>query len=127
MIQQSTRIKIIVFLLVLTAIIFLVTIRDTVKPATTSSWIPLNDVVEQTLITMDDHEPVKTSAKININTATVAQLDELPGIGPAKAQAIVADRQQHGRYTSLDQLLRVKGIGPKMVDKIKTSGTAMIK
>jgi competence protein ComEA len=49
---------------------------------------------------------------ININTADVALLDELPGVGPSTAQAIVAYRDQNGPYASIAGLEDVPGIGP---------------
>ncbi|CAG7634824.1 ComEA family DNA-binding protein [Paenibacillus allorhizosphaerae] len=59
------------------------------------------------------------AGKINLNTATAEQLDELPGIGPSRAQAIIAIRQKlGGKFTSVEQLLEVKGIGEKMLSKI---------
>jgi competence protein ComEA len=59
------------------------------------------------------------SAKININEATAEQLDALPGIGPVKAHAIVEYRQLHGLYRRPDDLLNVKGIGAKTLERIK--------
>jgi competence protein ComEA len=50
-------------------------------------------------------------AKINLNTATAEQLDTLPGVGPVTAQAILSWRTENGRFTSVDDLLGVKGIG----------------
>jgi competence protein ComEA len=44
---------------------------------------------------------------LNINTATIAELDALPGIGPAKARAIIRYREEHGRFTSVDALAGV--------------------
>lgn len=52
-------------------------------------------------------------AKINLNTATQAQLEELPGVGPAFAQAILAERQRRGGFTSVNDLRSVRGIGDK--------------
>jgi competence protein ComEA len=49
---------------------------------------------------------------LNLNSATVAELDALPGIGPVLAQRIVDHRTQHGPFTSVDQLDDVSGIGP---------------
>lgn len=49
--------------------------------------------------------------RIPVNTADVYELDRLPGIGPAKAQAIVTYREEHGPFQSTDQLLEVSGIG----------------
>ncbi len=51
------------------------------------------------------------SAPVNVNTATEAQLEDLPGIGPTLAAAIVAEREQNGPFRSADDLTRVHGIG----------------
>jgi competence protein ComEA len=59
-------------------------------------------------------------AAVNINTASVADLDAVKGISPAKAQAIVDYRTQHGPFKSLDELKQVKGFGEKSVAKLKT-------
>lgn len=56
----------------------------------------------------------------DINVADVAQLSEnLKGIGPAKARAIVEFRAAHGPFTTVDELLEVKGIGPKTLENIR--------
>ena len=59
------------------------------------------------------------SAGFDINRATAAEWDELPGIGPAKAQAIVEDRERNGPFRSIDDLARVKGIGPKLLERLR--------
>lgn len=56
---------------------------------------------------------------INLNTATVQQLDTLPGVGPVMAAAIVAWRQSNGKFTSVDQLGEVDGIGPGRLEKLR--------
>jgi len=56
---------------------------------------------------------------VNINTASASQLDALPGIGPSKAAAIVADRDAKGPFDSCDELSRVTGVGAKTVANIK--------
>jgi competence protein ComEA len=48
---------------------------------------------------------------VNINTASQAELEELPGVGPVTAQAILAFRTDNGAFTSVDELLEVSGIG----------------
>ena len=53
------------------------------------------------------------SAKLSINTATEAQLDTLPGIGPVTAAKIVAWRTEHGKFSAVTELQEVDGIGPK--------------
>ena len=55
---------------------------------------------------------------ININTADAATLDQLPGVGPSKASAIVAFREANGPFAACSDLQRVAGIGPKTVEKI---------
>ena len=52
-------------------------------------------------------------AKVNLNTATQAQLEELPGIGPTYAQSIIAERERRGGFTSVNDLRSVRGIGDK--------------
>ncbi|GLX69204.1 ComEA family DNA-binding protein [Paenibacillus glycanilyticus] len=59
------------------------------------------------------------SGLIDINRASVEQLDTLKGIGPSKARAIIANREQNGLFRSVDDLLRVKGIGDKLLAGIK--------
>lgn len=54
---------------------------------------------------------------VNINTASEAELLVLDGIGPAKARAIVAYREQHGAFKSVDQLANVDGIGLKTIER----------
>lgn len=63
--------------------------------------------------------PAPSSKRINLNTATLEQLDELPGIGQSKAQAILAYRQQIGQFKSVEQLLEVNGIGEKLLEKLR--------
>lgn len=57
--------------------------------------------------------------KLDLNRATTAQLEDLPGIGPAKAKAIVEDRERNGPFPSVEAVERVKGIGPKLIAKWK--------
>ncbi len=57
--------------------------------------------------------------QVNINTATADELDELPGIGPSKARAIVEYRLQHGDFTSIESVTSVKGIGEKTFENFK--------
>jgi len=57
---------------------------------------------------------------VDLNGATVEQLDTLPGIGPVTAAAIVAWRDTHGRFDSVEQLGDVDGIGPARLEKLRT-------
>jgi competence protein ComEA len=58
-------------------------------------------------------------APVNLNSATSSQLDALPGVGPVLAQHIIAWRNAHGRFTSVDQLREVSGIGEAKFDDLK--------
>jgi competence protein ComEA len=60
------------------------------------------------------------SAPVDLNAATVEQLDTLPGIGPVTAAAIVAWRDANGKFTSVDQLGDVDGIGPARLEKLRS-------
>lgn len=57
--------------------------------------------------------------RININTATVDQLQSLKGIGPKTAARIIAHRKRVGGFKSLEDLLQIKGIGPKTLNKFR--------
>lgn len=56
--------------------------------------------------------------RINVNTADAELLDTLPGIGPVKAAAIIAYREEHGPFRYPEELIRVKGIGEGTLSKI---------
>ncbi|MBK5330852.1 MAG: ComEA family DNA-binding protein [Ilumatobacteraceae bacterium] len=56
---------------------------------------------------------------VNVNTATADQLDVLPGVGPTTAAAIVAHREQHGPFQTIDQLGDVHGIGPAKLEALR--------
>ena len=62
--------------------------------------------------------PADGTGLVNLNTATVDQLDTLPGVGPVTAAAIVAWREANGGFTSVDQLAEVDGIGPARLAKL---------
>ncbi|UAA39688.1 helix-hairpin-helix domain-containing protein [Paraneptunicella aestuarii] len=59
------------------------------------------------------------SALININTASESQLSSLPGIGKSKAKAIIEYRELNGEFSSIQSLTNVKGIGDRMLGKLK--------
>ena len=57
---------------------------------------------------------------MNINTAGEAELDELPGIGPSTARSIIEDRDANGPFSTIEDLMRVSGIGEKKFEKLKS-------
>jgi competence protein ComEA len=66
-------------------------------------------------------KPLVYIAPVNINTASEAELDRLPGVGPATARKIVEYRAQSGPFSTPDDLLNVKGIGPKKLARMRDS------
>lgn len=63
-------------------------------------------------------------ARVDLNTATLADLDALPGVGPVTAQRILDWREQHGRFTSIDQLREIEGIGETRFARLRDLVTA---
>ncbi len=59
------------------------------------------------------------AGSINLNTASVQELMRLPGIGETYAKRLIAYRQEHGPFDSVDDLIKIKGIGPKKLEKIR--------
>jgi competence protein ComEA len=63
--------------------------------------------------------PPTRAGPVDLNSATVEQLDALPGVGPVTAQKIVEYRAEHGPFTSVDQLDAISGIGPARIDNLR--------
>jgi competence protein ComEA len=63
--------------------------------------------------------PGAVAGPVHLNTATLEQLDSLPGIGPVTAQKILDYRQQHGAFSSVEELDAVPGIGPARLEQLK--------
>jgi len=61
----------------------------------------------------------EANGPLNLNSATAEQLDKLPGVGLSTAAAIVAFREQHGAFRSIDQLLDIRGIGPARLEELR--------
>jgi competence protein ComEA len=69
--------------------------------------------------TLGDTVGVAPGGKVDLNTATPEVLETLPGIGPAKTRDIIAYRQQHGGFRTVEELDNVKGIGPATMARLQ--------
>jgi len=61
----------------------------------------------------------KAGDKVNINTASLAELEKLPRIGPQIAQRILDFRKENGSFKKIEDILKVRGIGEKVFDQLK--------
>lgn len=62
---------------------------------------------------------IPSEVKINLNTATLEELESLPGIGNELGRRILNYREKQGGFSNIEELQRIKGIGPKTFDKLK--------
>ena len=60
---------------------------------------------------------------VNLNTASIAELESLPGVGSVRARAIIAERKRRGGFESVEQLAAVKGVGPKLLERLRPQVT----
>jgi competence protein ComEA len=63
------------------------------------------------------------SLRVDINTADIEELDELPEVGPSTAESIIQYRQTNGSFSSVDELEEIPGIGPETLEKIAPFAT----
>ena len=86
----------------------------------TKKTTELNDIENNASINNSENNLV---GKININLATQEELQTLPGIGSSKAQDIINYRNENGKFTSIEEIINVSGIGESLFDKIKENIT----
>ena len=84
-------------------------------------YVQLYEAIKEDILSGNDGEQAALELlpgeKLDINTATSQELMRLPGIGQAKAEAILADRAANGPYAAPEDLTRVKGISQRMVQQ----------
>ena len=99
---------------------FLVHQKDSQQ--TWSVEVERSDSPAPSVSVQEDKKPdsLMEGERININTASAAELERLPGIGATRAQAIIDFRQERGAFSSVDELLRVDGIGPGILMDLRT-------
>lgn len=85
-----------------------------------SIYIPSNEEIQNSAEeVINEVNNRNDSNLININSASVSELDALPGVGPSKAQAIVTYREENGPFKSIEEIKNVSGIGESSFEKIK--------
>lgn len=80
------------------------------------AWFSIRQGERMELERLPQHE---FDFKLDLNTATQVELMQLPGVGETLARRIIADREENGPFSSADDLKRVKGIGPKLTERIR--------
>ena len=94
-------------------------------------WRPLNRArlsegaprLVYTISLEEIEDESQDSLRVDINTADVEELDELPEVGPATAESIIQYRQTNGSFSSVDELEEIPGIGPETLEKIAPFAT----
>ena len=95
-----------------------------------AGWMRLHRPVVVFQHSRSDDEPIRRwdwpSLRIDVNSAEEAQLDLLPGIGPRLAARIVHERGSGGPFASVDDLARVSGLGPKLIERLRPYAVAEV-
>lgn len=85
---------------------------------------PLRSFIETDITSdLDGPESEQSSEKLDLNTATLEELDALDGIGPVIAQKIIDYREEYGGFSRLEELKEVQGIGDALLEKLRNQVT----
>ncbi|BBB14573.1 DNA uptake protein [Candidatus Rickettsiella viridis] len=95
----------------------LVSVLGTPALASQSIDTHVHSLAQQSTASLLARNHKEVTASVNINTADTKTLLELKGVGLKRAQTIISDRERNGPFKSVDDLMRVKGIGKKTVDQ----------
>ena len=82
-------------------------------------WIIAQGGLRQRMLEVDQVEPQCVQFQVDVNAADVPELIQIPGIGDVLATRIVESRQKDGPFADLDDLRRVRGIGPKTLERVR--------
>lgn len=92
------------------------------KAGVLDSGLHLAALVEDgQLITVGLSSTSSSDSRINLNSATAAQLESLPGVGPVMAKRILDWREAHNRFSKIAELQEIQGIGPKLFEQLKVA------
>ncbi len=83
------------------------------------TWCAVRDTWIHPRVEFDEIRGESLDYRLDLNDATKYELVQLPGIGPKLAEAIVADRSKRGRFERVDDLGRVKGVGPSLLEGVR--------
>lgn len=93
--------------------------KECVCPKITNDACINNDSNDSKVEDTTDKDNVGTNVKVNLNSASLEELQTLTGIGESKAKAIIAYREEHGKFSDIEEIKEVSGIGESLYEKIK--------
>ncbi len=102
---------------------------ETLSNVATDESVDISSYIDNAISIIDKNEPLESNTDlslntlVNINTANKEQLLTISGIGDSKAESIIAYREEHGNFKTIEEIKNVSGIGDSLYEKIKNSIT----